>query len=79
VTREKLYAIAPNEGGKVVYFEVSKKETDMPRLLDIELSGRCSARKKEFQFDLGALGVGARGIKGNTVTAYPIKRVKRAG
>ncbi|MDF9828589.1 topoisomerase-4 subunit A [Ereboglobus sp. PH5-10] len=76
VTREKLYSLVSSEGSKVVYFHVAKKEADMPAALNIELSGRCSARKKEFEFDAARLGVGARGNKGLTVTEYPIKRVK---
>ncbi|MDF9834415.1 topoisomerase-4 subunit A [Ereboglobus sp. PH5-5] len=76
VTREKLYPLVSSEGSKVVYFHVAKKEADMPATLNIELSGRCSARKKEFEFDAARLGVGARGNKGLTVTEYPIKRVK---
>ncbi|MDR1012033.1 MAG: DNA gyrase/topoisomerase IV subunit A [Opitutaceae bacterium] len=78
VTREKLYSLAPNEGSKVVYFHVAKKEADMPQKLAIELSGRCSARKKEFDFDLGNMNVGGRAAKGITVTDYPIKRAKAA-
>ncbi|AWI09031.1 DNA gyrase/topoisomerase IV subunit A [Ereboglobus luteus] len=78
VTREKLYPLVSSEGSKVVYFHVAKKEADMPATLNIELSGRCSARKKEFEFDAARLGVGARGNKGLTVTEYPIKRVKAA-
>jgi topoisomerase-4 subunit A len=77
VTREKLYPLTASEGSKVVYFDVAAREADMPAKLDIELSGRCPARKKEFTFDAGALSVGARGVKGITVTEYPVKRVRK--
>ncbi|MDR0353365.1 MAG: DNA gyrase/topoisomerase IV subunit A [Opitutaceae bacterium] len=77
VTREKLYPLTASEGSKVVFFHVATRETDMPAKLDIELSGRCTARKKEFTFDASGLSVGARGVKGITVTEYPVKRVKK--
>jgi topoisomerase-4 subunit A len=77
VTREKLYPLTASEGSKVVWFDIAARESDMPAKLDIELSGRCSARKKEFTFDAGGLSVGARGVKGITVTEYPVKRVKK--
>ncbi len=77
VTREKLYPLVASEGSKVVWFDVAAREADMPAKLDIELSGRCSARKKEFTFDASGLSVGARGVKGITVTEYPVKRVKK--
>jgi topoisomerase-4 subunit A len=78
VTREKLYQLAASEGSKCVYLHVAKTEADMPAKVEILLSGRCSARKKEFEFDLSSLSVGARGNKGVTVTEYPIRQVRRA-
>jgi topoisomerase-4 subunit A len=78
VTREKLYQIAASEGSKVVYFDVAKSEKDMPKKVEITLSGRCSARVKEFEFDLGELTVSNRGAKGITVTKYPVKSVRNA-
>jgi len=76
-TREKLYTLAPSEGSKVVFFDVAKSEKDMPKKVEISLSGRCSARVKAFEFDLSELGVSTRGAKGITVTKYPVKSVKR--
>ncbi|WP_404423901.1 DNA gyrase/topoisomerase IV subunit A [Nibricoccus sp. IMCC34717] len=76
VTREKLYPLVPSEGSKVHFFHVAKTEAALPKAVSVELSARCSARKKEFTFDLSELSVGARGVKGVTVTEYPIKRVR---
>ncbi len=78
VTREKLYPLAGSEGSRVVYFDVAKSEKDMPKKIDVSLSGRSSARVKEFEFDLSPLSVGSRSAKGITVTKYPIKSVKKA-
>jgi topoisomerase-4 subunit A len=78
VTREKLYPLAASEGSKVVFFDVAKSEASLPKSVEVELSARCSARKKEFSFDLSELSVGGRGAKGITVTEYPIKRVRKS-
>ena len=77
VTRDKLYPLAGSEGSKVVYFAVTKNETSMPDKLRIQLSGRCSARVKDFEFDLTGMTVGARGAKGVTVTKYPVRKVTK--
>ena len=76
VTREKLYALTPSEGSKVLFFHTAKSADDLPAAVEVELSPRCSARKKDFSFDLTALSVGGRGVRGLTVTEYPVKRVR---
>ena len=78
MTREKLYNLAASEGSKLVFFDETKNQDAMPAKVRVQLSGRCSARIKDFEFDLSALTVGARGAKGITVTQYPIKEVTRA-
>ncbi len=78
VTREKLYALTPSEGSKVLFFHTAKSEADLPATVEVELSPRCSARKKDLIFDLTALSVGGRGVRGLTVTEYPVKRVRTA-
>lgn len=78
VTREKLYSLVPSEGSRVVFLDVAKVEESMPKQVHVTLSGRCSARVKEFDFDLSPLSVGQRGAKGLTVTHWPIRQVKRA-
>jgi topoisomerase-4 subunit A len=77
VTREKLYPLAGSEGSRVVFFDVAKSEKDMPKKIEVSLSGRSSARVKEFEFDLSPLSVGSRSAKGITVTKYPVKSVKK--
>jgi topoisomerase-4 subunit A len=62
----------------MVFFDETKNIESMPKKLRIELIGRCTARIKDFEFDLSELTVGSRNAKGATVTAYPVKAVKRA-
>lgn len=76
ITREKLYPLLPSEGSRVVYLDVAKSEAAMPKKLHISLSGRCSARVKEFDFDLAEVPVSQRGAKGLTVTPWPVRVVK---
>jgi topoisomerase IV subunit A len=77
-TREKVYNLAASEGSKLVFFDETKNQESIPTSVRIQLSGRCSARVKDFVFDLKELTVGSRGAKGLTVTQYPIRDVTRA-
>jgi len=77
VTREKLYSLVASEGSKVVWLDVAKAEKEMPKKVKIILSGRCKARVKEFEFDLGQLSVSNRGAKGLTVTKWPVRAVQK--
>ncbi|MDF3056286.1 MAG: topoisomerase [Rariglobus sp.] len=77
-TREKVYNLAASEGSKLVFFDETKNKESMPAKIRVQLSGRCSARVKDFEFDLKELTIGSRGAKGVTVTQYPIKDVTRA-
>ena len=78
MTREKLYNLAASDGSKLVFFDETKNQEAMPAKVRVQLSGRCSARIKDFVFDLSELTIGSRGAKGLTVTQYPIKEVTRA-
>lgn len=78
ITRDKLYVLAASEGSRALFLDVAKSEADMPKKVTIYLSGRCSARVKEFEFDLSDVHVGSRGAKGLMVTKYPVRQVKRA-
>ena len=77
-TREKVYNLAASEGSKLVFFDETKNQESMPTKVRVQLSGRCSARVKDFEFDLKELTIGSRGAKGITVTQYPIRDVTRA-
>jgi topoisomerase-4 subunit A len=69
--------LVASEGSKVVFLDVTKNETSMPAKVRVQFSGRCSARDKDFEFDLAGLSVGTRGAKGVTVTKYPIRTITR--
>jgi len=77
LSRDKLYPLVKSEGSRVVYFEVSKKEKDMPKSVHVSLDGRSGARIREIDFDLTNVPVSSRSAKGLTVTKWAIKDVKR--
>jgi topoisomerase IV subunit A len=77
LSRDKLYPLTKSDGSKVVYFEVSPTEKAMPKKLHISLDGRSGARVREFDFDIGAVGLSGRAAKGLTVTKWSVKDVKR--
>ena len=77
LSRDKLYPLAKSEGSRVVYFEVSAKEKDMPKMLHVSLDGRSGARIREIDFDMTPVPVSTRSAKGLTVTKWNVKEVKR--
>jgi topoisomerase-4 subunit A len=77
LSRDKLYPLVKSENSKVVYLEVSAKETDMPQSVHVSLDGRSGARIREFDFDLTPIPVSTRTSKGLTVTKWTVKEVKR--
>ena len=77
LSRDKLYPLVKSEGSRVVYFEVSAKEKDMPKMLHVSLDGRSGARIRELDFDMTAVPVSSRSAKGLTVTKWNVKEVKR--
>ncbi|HYD84596.1 MAG TPA: DNA gyrase/topoisomerase IV subunit A, partial [Opitutus sp.] len=77
LSRDKLYPLVKSEGSKVIYLDVSKREKDMPKKLQIFIDGRSGARVRELEFDLKTVPVSSRSAKGITVTKWPVKDVKR--
>ena len=77
LSRDKLYPLVKSEGSRVVYFEISAKEKDMPKTVHVSLDGRSGARVRELDFDLTTIPVSTRTAKGVTVTKWPVKDVKR--
>jgi len=78
LSRDKLYPLVKSEGSRVVYFEVSKTEKEMPKKLIVYIDGRSGARIREFEFDLTHVPVSTRTAKGLTVSKWPGKDAKRA-
>lgn len=75
VTRDKVYDLTQgNKGSKVHFFKANPDGSTRP--IKVRLTPSCSARMKEFDFDLGELTVKGRASKGNRLTKYAIKTVR---
>ncbi|BDS09923.1 DNA gyrase/topoisomerase IV subunit A [Aureispira anguillae] len=75
ITREKQYPVATNiTKSKVLHFSVNPNgEAETVAVL---LTQSCSAKKKEFEYSFADLAVKGRSSRGNTITKYPIKKIK---
>jgi topoisomerase-4 subunit A len=75
VTRDKIYNLTKgNKSSKVHYFRANPDGSTRPII--VRLTPTCSARIKEFEFDLGELTVKGRGSNGNRITKHAIKVVR---
>lgn len=74
ITREKEYDLTKGaSGSKVLYFTVNPNGEG--EVVNIQLSQGSSAKKKNFDFDLGEIGIKGRSSGGNIVTKYPVKKI----
>lgn len=77
VTREREYNLASDHKlSKVHYF--SANPNGEAEVINILLSNSCKAKIKNFDFDFASLEIKGRGVKGNQLTKYPVRRIKLA-
>lgn len=72
ITRDKEYNIGSADA-KVVYFTANPNSESERVAIYLTQSSR--ARIKEFPFDFGELDIKGRGVKGNIISRYPIRKV----
>jgi topoisomerase-4 subunit A len=76
VTRDKEYPLAKGgEHSKVLY--LSHHPNGEEEIVSVLLSQGSKARIKNFSFDFGALEIKGRGVAGNTVTKYPVRKIEQ--
>ncbi len=76
IIRDKRYMISTEHPkSKILYLQVQEQDAPAP-VVDILLSESCTARNKSIIYDFKNLDLKGRGIKGNLLTKYPIKRIK---
>ena len=76
VTRDKEYDLL--KGGarsRVLY--LSYHPNGEEEIVSVVLSAAAKARVKSFPFDFGALDIKGRGVAGNLVTKYPVRKVEQ--
>lgn len=77
ITRDKAYDLTKGaKGSKVHYFTVNPNGES--EIVNIQLTQSCTAKKKNFDFDFGDIGIKGRGSGGNIVTKYPIRKVTQS-
>ncbi|WP_338763177.1 DNA gyrase/topoisomerase IV subunit A [Bernardetia sp. ABR2-2B] len=77
VTREREYNLASDHKlSKVHYF--SANPNGEAEVVNILLSNACKAKQKTFDYDFAELDIKGRGVKGNQLTKYPVRRIKLA-
>lgn len=74
ITRDKEYDMTKGTPrSKVHYFSCNPNGES--EIVNVQLSQGCSARKKNFDFDLLNIEIKGRGSQGNTLTKYPVRKV----
>ncbi len=74
ITRDKEYDLdMGNPNSKVHY--LSANPNGEAEIVEVKLTPASSARKKIFDFDFSELEVKGRGVRGNVITKYPVRKV----
>jgi topoisomerase IV subunit A len=74
ITRDKEYNLdMGNPNSKVHY--LSANPNGEAEVVEVKLTPASSARKKIFNFDFSELEVKGRGVRGNMMTKYPVRKV----
>ena len=75
VTRDKEYDLSNgSKGSKVLYF--TENPNGEAEVVTINLRAVGSVKKLKWDIDFADLGVKGRGVRGNTITKYPIKSIE---
>jgi topoisomerase-4 subunit A len=75
VTREREYNLSSDHKlSKVHYF--SANPNGEAEVVNVLLSNACKAKQKVFDYNFAELDIKGRGVKGNQLTKYPVRRVK---
>jgi topoisomerase-4 subunit A len=75
VTREREYNLASDHKlSKIHYF--SANPNGEAEVVNVLLSNACKAKQKVFDYNFAELDIKGRGVKGNQLTKYPVRRIK---
>ncbi|WP_276373880.1 DNA gyrase/topoisomerase IV subunit A [Chryseolinea sp. H1M3-3] len=75
VIRDKEYDLTQGHPNSKIHY-VSGNPNGEAEVVEVTLSQSSTARKKVFEFDFAELEIKGRGARGNTITKYPIRKVK---
>jgi len=74
VTRDKEYDLTSGNPNSKLHY-LSANPNGEAEIVEVKLSQASTARKKVFDFDFSELEIKGRGVKGNTITKYPVRKV----
>ncbi len=74
ITRDKEYVVGTDNPNTKVHY-LSANPNGEAQLVEVKLSQGSTARKKIFDFDFSELEIKGRGVRGNTITKYPVRKV----
>jgi topoisomerase-4 subunit A len=75
ITRDRLYDLTPgNKGTKIWYFTANPNGE--AEIITVYLRAVGSIKKLKWEIDFADLAVKGRGVRGNTVTKYAIKKIE---
>jgi topoisomerase-4 subunit A len=74
ITRDKEYDLTGGHPNSKLHY-LSANPNGEAEIVEVKLSQASTARKKIFDFDFTELEVKGRGVKGNTVTKYPVRKI----
>jgi topoisomerase-4 subunit A len=75
VIRDKEYDLTQGHPNSKIHY-VSGNPNGEAEVVEVTLSQSSTARKKVFEYDFAELEVKGRSARGNTITKYPIRKVK---
>src|SRR5687768_6209531 len=75
VIRDKEYDLTQGNPNSKIHY-VSGNPNGEAEVVEVTLSQSSTARKKVFEYDFAELEVKGRSARGNTITKYPIRKVK---
>ncbi len=76
VTRDKEYDVSRGAAGSRIHYLTANPNAES-EVVTVRLDSRSSARIKEFDFDFATLEIKGRGVLGNTITKYPVRKVEK--
>ncbi len=74
ITRDKEYNLDMGNPNSKVH-DLSANPNGEAEVVEVKLTPASSARKKIFDFDFSELEVKGRGVRGNMITKYPVRKV----
>jgi topoisomerase IV subunit A len=74
ITRDREYPLGGEHANSKVHY-LSANPNGEAEIVEVKLSQSSTARKKIFDFDFSELEIKARGVRGNTITKYPVRKV----